>query len=241
MPLAWLPARLTGRRAQTATASTLDFTVPGWPGHLPGQHVDVRLTADDGYQAARSYSLAAPADGDRLELGVQVVADGEVSPYLADQLPPGGEVEIRGPLGNWFVWRPEQTEPALLVAGGSGVVPLTAMIRAHRLAGSSSLFQLVYSVREPENTWYREELADRGSPFLDIRFVHTRLAPPGAARRPGRIMAADLEEQAARLKAASPVYVCGPTGFVEAVSDLLVDLLTDLGKDPATIRTERFG
>src|SRR4051812_48832240 len=103
MPLAWLPARLTGRRAQTATASTLDFTVPGWPGHLPGQHVDVRLTADDGYQAARSYSLAAPADGDRLELGVQVVADGEVSPYLADQLPPGGEVEIRGPLGNWFV------------------------------------------------------------------------------------------------------------------------------------------
>jgi ferredoxin-NADP reductase len=240
MPLAWLPARLAERRAQTATARTLVFTVPGWPGHLPGQHIDVRLTADDGYQAVRSYSLAAPADDDRLELGVQAVDDGEVSPYLADQLPPGGEVEIRGPLGNWFVWRPEQTEPVLLVAGGSGVVPLTAMIRAHRLAGSRSLFQLVYSVRGPEDIWYREDLAD-GNPFLDIRFIHTRRVPQGTARAPGRIMAADLEGPTARLEPASPVYVCGSTPFVETVSDLLVGLLIDLGKDPATIRTERFG
>ena len=143
MPVAWHRARLDERRPQTATARSLTFTVPGWPGHLPGQHVDVRLTADDGYQAVRSYSVAAPAYGERIELGVQTVAGGEVSPYLADDLPVGAEVEMRGPLGNWFVWKPEQTEPALLVAGGSGVVPLAAMIRAHRAAGSIAAFQLL--------------------------------------------------------------------------------------------------
>ncbi|MGW2776331.1 FAD-binding oxidoreductase [Streptomyces olivaceoviridis] len=236
MALAWLPARLVGRRAQSATARTLVFTVPGRPGHLPGQHVDVRLTADDGYQAVRSYSLAAPADDDRLKLGVQAVADGEVSPYLADHLPPGEEVEVRGPLGNWFVWRPEQTEPVLSVAGGSGVVPLMSMIRAHRSAGSRGLLQLVYSVRDPKDVWYREELAD-GGPFLDIRFIHTRRTPPGASR----ITAADLREPTARLDPVSPVYVCGSTGFVETVGDLLVELFAGQGEEPATIRTERFG
>ncbi|MEW2289788.1 FAD-binding oxidoreductase [Streptomyces sp. NPDC047841] len=240
MALAWRPARLVGRHAQSATARTLVFAVPGWPGHLPGQHVDVRLTADDGYQAVRSYSLAAPADDDRLELGVQAVSDGEVSPYLADQLPPGEQVEMRGPLGNWFVWRPEQTEPVLSVAGGSGVVPLMAMVRAHRSAGSRSLFHLVYSVRGPEDIWYREELED-GGPFLDVRFLHTRRSPHGAPRAPGRVTAADLREPAARLDPVSPVYVCGPTGFVETVGDLLVELFAGRGKEPATIRTERFG
>ncbi|MET8770269.1 ferredoxin reductase [Streptomyces sp. NPDC004658] len=240
MAAAWLPARLVGRSAQSATARSLVFTVPGWPGHLPGQHVDVRLTADDGYQAVRSYSLAAPADDGRLELGVQSVADGEVSPYLADQLPPGEEVEMRGPLGSWFVWRPEQSEPVLSVAGGSGVVPLMAMVRAHRSAGSRGLFQLVYSVRGPEDIWYRDELVD-GGPFLDIRLLHTRRAPPGTSRPPGRITAADLREPTARLEPRSPVYVCGPTGFVETVSDLLVELFADQGKEPSTIRTERFG
>ncbi|MGP4012100.1 ferredoxin reductase [Streptomyces sp. 4N124] len=240
MALAWLPARLAERRAQTATARTLVFTAPGWPGHLPGQHIDVRLTADDGYQAVRSYSLAAPAGEDRVELGVQAVADGEVSPYLADQLPPGEEVEIRGPLGNWFVWRPEQTEPVLLVAGGAGVVPLMSMIRAHRLAGSRSLFQLIYSVRGPEDVWYRDDLTD-GNPSLDTRFIHTRRAPHGTARAPGRINAADLAEPTARLKPLSPVYVCGSTGFVETAADLLAEMLSNQGKDPATIRTERFG
>lgn len=236
MALAWRRARLVERRPQTATARSLLFGVPGWPGHLPGQHVDVRLTADDGYQAVRSYSLAAPADGDRIELGVQAVPDGEVSPYLVDDLPPGAEVEVRGPLGNWFVWRTEQTEPVLLVAGGSGVVPLTAMIRAHRQAPSPGPFHLLYSVRTPDDVWYRDHLDGR-DPHLDVRIVYTRRAPSGSPRAPGRIGQADLDGLTARLHPGSPVYVCGPTGFVEAVGDLL----TGMGRDAATIRTERFG
>ncbi|WP_406164973.1 ferredoxin reductase [Streptomyces sp. NBC_00996] len=236
MTLVWRRARLVERHPQTPTAHSLVFTVPGWSGHLPGQHVDVRLTADDGYQAVRSYSLAAPADGDRIELGVQAVSDGEVSPYLADQLPPGAEVEVRGPLGNWFVWHSEQTEPVLLVAGGSGVVPLAAMIRAHRKAESRSPFHLLYSVRTPDDIWYQDQLAD-GDPSLDVRIVYTRQAPPGSTRTPGRLTPDDLDASAARLQPNSPVYVCGPTGFVETAGDLLVDL----GRDPATIRTERFG
>ncbi|MGI5141699.1 MULTISPECIES: ferredoxin reductase [unclassified Streptomyces] len=236
MRIPWLRARLVERRPQTPTARSLVFEVPGWPGHLAGQHVDVRLTADDGYQAVRSYSLAAPADGETIELGVQAVPDGEVSPYLADDLPPAADVEVRGPLGNWFVWRTGQTDPVLLVAGGSGVVPLVAMIRAHREADSRSPFHLLYSVRTPEDIWYRDHLAD-GDEGLDVRIVYTRQAPPDSTRAPGRVTAADLDDLTARLFPASPVYVCGPTGFVEAVGDLL----TGLGRDPATIRTERFG
>ncbi|MHC3467929.1 ferredoxin reductase [Streptomyces sp. 7R007] len=234
--LAWRPARLVERRPLTATARALVLTVPGWPGHLAGQHVDVRLTADDGYQAVRSYSLAAPADGDRIELGVQAVADGEVSPYLADGLPQGAEVEVRGPLGNWFVWRPERPEPVLLVAGGSGVVPLMAMVRAHRETRSVAPFHLLYSVRTPDEVWYGDELTDRG-PSLDVHLLFTRQAPPGSPRAVGRLAQEDLEKRAGRLDPASPVYVCGPTAFVETAADLL----TGLGRDPATIRTERFG
>ncbi|MER5913973.1 FAD-binding oxidoreductase [Streptomyces sp. NPDC001982] len=236
MSLTWRPARLLERRAQTATARTLVFSVPGWPGHLAGQHVDVRLTADDGYQAVRSYSLAAPTDGERVELGVQAVPDGEVSPYLADALPVGADVEVRGPLGNWFVWRPAQTEPALLVAGGSGVVPLAAMIGAHRRARSRSPLHLLYSVRGPEDVWYRDLLTDE-DPVLDVSILYTRKTPPGTDRLPGRVAATDLAGPASALRPASPVYVCGPTAFVEVVGDLL----TGLGRDPATIRTERFG
>ena len=236
MRLAWRRARFAERRPQTATARSLLFTVQDWPGHLPGQHVDVRLTADDGYQAVRSYSLASPADGDRLELGVQTVADGEVSPYLADVLPVGADVEVRGPLGNWFVWRPDQADPVLLVAGGSGVVPLVAMVRGHRQAGGGKPFTLLYSVRTPDDVWYRGDLAD-GDPGLDVRLAYTRRAPPGSARPAGRVTPADLDRPLAGLTPTSPVYVCGPTGFVEAVSDALVDL----GRDPATVRTERFG
>ncbi|MET8453656.1 ferredoxin reductase [Streptomyces sp. NPDC005209] len=236
MSLAWHRARLVERRPQTDTARTLVFTVPDWPGHLPGQHLDVRLTADDGYQAVRSYSLAAPTDGARIELGVQAVSDGEVSPYLADVLPIGAEVEIRGPLGNWFVWRPGQTDPVLLVAGGSGVVPLAAMIHAHREAHSRSAFHLLYSVRTPDDVWYGDSLTDH-DPGLDVDFVYTRQAPSGSDRAPGRVTDTDLTGPVSRLLPASPAYVCGPTGFVEAVGDLL----TGLGRDPATIRTERFG
>ncbi|MFJ5262411.1 ferredoxin reductase [Streptomyces sp. NPDC088387] len=231
MAVAWYRARLVESRPQTPTARTLVLRAPGWPGHLPGQHVDVRLTADDGYQAVRSYSLAAPTDGDRIELGVQSVPDGEVSPYLAEDLPAGAEVEVRGPLGNWFVWRPGGTDPVLLVAGGAGIVPLTAMVRARGEAGSPAPFHLLYSVRGPDSLWYRDHLAE-DTPGLDVRIVYTRTAPPGTSRPPGRVTAADIPGVPA-----GRVYVCGPTDFVEAVDDLLIDL----GRDPATIRTERFG
>ncbi|MDI9884405.1 FAD-binding oxidoreductase [Streptomyces sp. HNM0645] len=236
MAAAWRRAHLVERLPQTPTARSLAFSVPGWPGHLAGQHVDVRLTADDGYQAARSYSLAAPADGERIELGVQAVADGEVSPYLADGLPLGADVEVRGPLGCWFVWRPGQTGPVLLVGGGSGVVPLTAMIRAHHGAKSPVGFQLVYSVRTPEDFWYRD-LLTVGTDRLDVDVLYTRRAPPDTARAPGRVSAGDLRGHVSRLAGAGTVFVCGPTAFVETVGDHLVDL----GRDPATIRTERFG
>ncbi|MFJ2399489.1 FAD-binding oxidoreductase [Streptomyces sp. NPDC087843] len=236
MRITWRTARLVERHPQTPTAHSLIFTVPSWPGHLAGQHVDVRLTADDGYQAVRSYSLAALAEDGRIELGVQTVPTGEVSPYLADELPVGADVEVRGPLGNWFVWRTEQTEPVLLVAGGSGIVPIAAMIRAHRRADSSSPFHLVYSVRTPSDVWYRNHLA-AGDPHLEVRLVYTRLNPPNGPRPPGRVAPADLDQAVPDLAPNSPVYVCGPTGFVEAVANLLVDM----GRDPATIRTERFG
>ncbi|MET8786221.1 FAD-binding oxidoreductase [Streptomyces sp. NPDC004589] len=236
MAVSWRRARLVERRSQTPSARSLAFAAPGWPGHLPGQHVDVRLTADDGYRAVRSYSLAAPADGESIELGVQTVPGGEVSPYLADDLPLGADVEVRGPLGNWFVWRTEQPEPVLLVAGGSGVVPLAAMIRAHHRTQSRSTFHLLYSVRTPDDVWYRDHLAD-GDPRHDVRIVYTRQGPLTGTRTPGRVGRSDLDGPASRLQPASPVYVCGPTGFVEAVGDLL----TDMGRDPATIRTERFG
>ncbi|MGP4111465.1 ferredoxin reductase [Streptomyces sp. 4N509B] len=231
----WLPARLVERTDQTATGRTLRFEVDGWPGHLPGQHVDVRLTAPDGYHAVRSYSLAAPSDGRRLELGVQAVPGGEVSPYLADVLPLGALVEVKGPLGGWFVWQPRrERRPALLVAGGSGVVPLIAMLRDRRRTGADVACALVYSARGEADVWYREEL-DVLRAEVPVRVVHTRLAPPGAARPAGRVTADDLRGLLPPDE--SRCYVCGPTGFVEHVSGLL---LRD-GHPPDRIRTERFG
>jgi len=162
--LAWREARLAERWDETPTARTLVLAVPGWPGHLAGQHVDVRLTAADGYTAQRSYSVAAPADGELVTLTVQRLDDGEVSPFLAGSYALGDPVEVRGPVGGWFVWRPADAEPVLLVAGGSGVVPLMAMIRARRAAGSTAPFRLLYSVRSPADRFYRSEL-DRLAPI----------------------------------------------------------------------------
>ncbi|GIH26436.1 oxidoreductase [Acrocarpospora phusangensis] len=230
--LPWRAAKLTGIRQETATARTLVFTIPGWPGHLAGQHVDVRLTAPDGYSTERSYSVAAPERGDRVELTVELVEDGEVSPYLLEVLEVGDEVEIRGPVGGWFVWRPERATPVLLVGGGSGVVPLMAMIRARRAAGSSAPFRLIYSVREPDQRFYLDELADP-QPGLDITYIFTRKTPDGWDRAPGRITAADLDG----VSPGTDSYVCGPTGFVEAAADHLIAL----GHAPDRIRTERFG
>jgi ferredoxin-NADP reductase len=225
----WQTARLIESCAETPTARTLRFAVPHWPGHLAGQHVDLRLTADDGYKAQRSYSLASPADGEIIELTVQLVPDGEVSSYLADDMQIGDALEIRGPLGGWFVWRPEQIEPVLLIAGGSGIVPLRAMLRAS--AASTAEFRLLYSTRTPGDVIYAAELARDG-----VAILYTRAAPMDSPRPAHRLDAADLalgwpaERQ-------PTCYVCGPTPFVETAANLLVRA----GHDPDRIRTERFG
>ncbi|GAA0380275.1 oxidoreductase [Acrocarpospora corrugata] len=230
--LPWRVAELVEVRHETTTARTLVFEVPGWPGHLAGQHVDVRLTAPDGYSTQRSYSVAAPEQGERVELTVELVRDGEVSPYLTEILEIGDQVEIRGPVGGWFVWRPERVAPVLLVAGGSGMVPLMAMIRARREAGSSAPFRLIYSVREPDQRFYLDELASP-DPGLDVAYIFTRKTPDGWARPPGRIMPPDLAGASTDIDS----FVCGPTGFVEAAADQLIAL----GHAAERIRTERFG
>ncbi|WP_116950582.1 ferredoxin reductase [Jiangella endophytica] len=237
--LEWRVATLAGVRQETPTALTLLLDVPGWPGHVPGQHVDVRLTDEDGYSTQRSYSLAAPADGDRVELTVQRVKGGEVSEYLTDTFSVGDPVELRGPVGGWFVWHPSRTAPVLLVAGGSGIVPLMAMIRARRQARSRAPFRLIHSVRSPSDQYYASELrrATRDEGGLDIATVYTRSAPTGSARPPRRIGPADLELYGWPPQFEPTCYVCGPTGFVEKVANTLVGL----GHDPRRIRTERFG
>src|SRR4030095_2515340 len=171
----WRLAHLVERRPETESASTLVLEVTGWPGHLAGQHVDVRLTAPDGYQAARSYSLAGPTNGDRIEITVQRVPDGEVSSYLADEAGNGDTVEVRGPVGGWFVWKPEDSAPVLLVAGGSGVVPLMAMIRSLATVDRTP-FRLISSVRTPDDRIYEHELRRRATEDsgLDITFLYTR-------------------------------------------------------------------
>jgi ferredoxin-NADP reductase len=223
----WLAARVFAVRSETSVARTIVLDVPGWPGHEAGQHVDVKLTAPDGYSAQRSYSIAAPPDGERIELTVQRVVDGEVSPYLVDELLPTDELEVRGPIGGWFTWHAAETVPVALVAGGSGIVPLMAMIRQRAHVGSTAPFTLVYSVRGAADVYYRAELAASDVP---VRLLYTRTDTP--TRPAGRVTAADLPDATG-----ARVYVCGPTGFVEAVSDLLLAR----GQDPASIRTERFG
>ncbi|WP_181764756.1 ferredoxin reductase [Streptomyces albidus (ex Kaewkla and Franco 2022)] len=234
--LRWQVATLLERHAENETASTLVLDAPGWPGHLAGQHVDVRLTAEDGYSAQRSYSLASAPGGQFVELTVQRVADGEVSPYLVDQLAVGDPVELRGPVGGWFVWSPEKVGPVLLVGGGSGVVPLMAMIRARRTTAASTPFRLLHSVRGPADRYYLPELR-RGEPGLETEYLFTRTSPDDWPRRPGRIRREDLTGFAWPPETSPLCYVCGPTGFVENAADLLVDL----GHDPDHIRTERFG
>jgi ferredoxin-NADP reductase len=234
--LVWRIARLVEIRDETPSARTLVLQVPGWPGHLAGQHVDVRLTAEDGYSTQRSYSIAAPADGERVELTVQRVPGGEVSPYLTEELTIGDDVEIRGPVGGWFVWRPNGTAPVLLVAGGSGIVPLMAMIRARRQAGSRTPFRLVYSLREPGERYYAEELR-LPDPGLDVTYLYTRAVPDGWTRPPGRLTVADLNTGGWPADFGPECYVCGSTGFVETASDILLAM----GHDARAIKTERFG
>jgi len=229
---------LVEHRAEARAARTLVLRVPDWPGHLAGQHVDVRLTAADGYQASRSYSLASPTDGDRISLTVQRVDDGEVSPYLTEVFAIGDAVEIRGPAGGWFVWRPDDPDPVLLIGGGAGIVPLMAMVRARRAANSRAPFRLIYSVRTPEDTYYADELrVPQPGDGLDVMFAYTRAAPAGHPRPVGRLGVADINAHGWPPDFQPQCFVCGPTGFVETVADVLVAL----GHDPRQIKTERFG
>ena len=235
--LNWLVGEVTALRDETATARTIVLSVPGWPGHAPGQHVDVRLTAEDGYSAQRSYSIASAADGTRVELTVQRLPDGEVSPYLAGSLVVGQPLELRGPIGGWFVWVPADPGPVLLVAGGSGIVPLMSMIRARQQVASTAPFRLVYSVRGPADVIYAAELAERAAGGLHVSYVYTRTAPPDARARVGRISGPVLAADGWRAGDAPAVFVCGPSGFVEAAASLL----TRMGHDASVIKTERFG
>jgi ferredoxin-NADP reductase len=236
----WHIGTVVALHDETATARTITLDVSDWPGHVAGQHVDVRLTAPDGYSAVRSYSIASAANSERrIELTVERLPDGEVSPYLTQEIAVGDSLELRGPIGGWFVWRSQQTEPIQLIAGGSGIVPLMAMIRTRALAGSTAPFRLVYSVREPEAVFYREELQalsdHNGS--VNLTYAYTRVAPKNWPRPPGRIDAALIANTTWPSNLVPTCYVCGSTPFVESVAGFL----GSSGNSHDKIRTERFG
>ncbi len=222
---------------ESATSRTLRFDAPGLAPALAGQHIDVRLTAADGYTAQRSYSLSSAAAASPIEVTVDLMPDGEVSPYLVGELGVGDAVEVAGPIGRWFVWRPEQREPVQLIAGGSGIVPLMSMIRTRAAVGSGATFRLLASVRSPDREFYRDELDRLTDPTCTIDRLYTRAAPAGSSRGAGRIAVGDLVARTIPPTDGPTVYVCGPTGFVETVADLLIDL----GHPAERVRTERFG
>lgn len=235
--LTWQTATARSLRPEAPAARTIDLEVPGWAGHLPGQHVDVRLTAPDGYTATRAYSIADAADGERVTITVAEVPGGEVSGYLTREMRPGDQVEVRGPLGGWFIWRPEDRGPVQLIAGGSGLAPLRAMVRARTRSGSRVPMRLLCSVRDPSSAFYAEELAAETlrTEGVPVTWQHTRTAPPG--ERAGRIDGDLLSAVTFAPSLAPTCYVCGPTPFVEAMTGLLVEL----GHDVERIRAERFG
>ncbi len=235
-PGPWHVATLLHRRVESASAATLSLDCERWPGHRAGQHVDVRLTGEDGYQAQRSYSIASAPHDDGLELTVERIDDGEVSPYLVEDMRPGDALELRGPIGLWFTWDAvADGGPLLLVAGGSGVVPLRAMLR-HRAAVDDDVpARLLLSARSPEDVIYADELGCAGG--LQAFTTYTRAAPPDWKGYARRIDPAMLGEVAFAPAENPRIYVCGPTAFVETASTALVEL----GHDPAAVKTERFG
>jgi ferredoxin-NADP reductase len=223
---------------ETSSVRSIVLDPPDWPGHLAGQHVDVRLTAEDGYQAQRSYSIGSGPEDDHVVLTVERLDDGEVSPYLVDELRPGDDLELRGPIGGYFVWKESLGGPLLLIAGGSGIVPLRAMLRHREAVGSDVPVRLLYSSRSVEEVIYRAELEHAAAEHdADVRFTLTRSRPDGWRGYDRRIDRALLEEVAWPVADDPLVYVCGPTGFVETAAGSLVDL----GHDARRIRTERFG
>jgi ferredoxin-NADP reductase len=238
--LAWQRATVRQLISETPRVKSLVLDVPGWAGHRAGQHLDVRLTAEDGYRAERSYSIASAPLGDtRVTLTVERLDDGEVSPYLTDVLRPGDELEVRGPIGGWFTWRPAEGGPLLLVAGGSGIAPLMAMIRLRAAVRSPVPVCLLYSARTYEEIIYRAELERRAADDLDLHVAYalTRSQPPGWQGYRRRIDRAMLEEVAWAPAERPLVFVCGPTPLVEAAATACVEL----GYAPERVKTERFG
>ncbi|MDQ3865186.1 MAG: ferredoxin reductase [Actinomycetota bacterium] len=237
--LAWRIGEVVETSLDTPRTKRLFLDVPGWEGHRAGQHVDVRLTAEDGYQAQRSYSIAsAPEDG-RVELLIERLEDGEVSPYLTDELRAGDGLELRGPIGGWFAWDVREGGPLLLVAGGSGIAPLMAMIRHRKAAGSDTPVRLIFSSRSYEEIIFREELERLAAEDETLQITHklTRSRPPGWRGYDRRIDEEMLGDLAFSPGERPLAFVCGPTALVETVATTLVGL----GNEPARIKTERFG
>jgi ferredoxin-NADP reductase len=238
--LPWLMATATAIQSETSRVKTIRFDVPRWRGHLAGQHVDIRLTAEDGYQAQRSYSIASPQGADtRLELTLEHVEEGEVSPFLLDVLAIGDAIELRGPIGGYFTWRPSDGGPLMLIAGGSGVVPLMSIVRTRAAAGDRTPARLLYSSRTQADIIYRGELDRLAHANDGVEIVHTltRAQPANWSGERGRIDQAMLSKHGWPASRKPRIFVCGPTPFVEAVANALVAL----DHAPDRIKTERFG
>jgi len=239
-PAGWQPATVVSIREETRRVKTIGFAAANWPGHLAGQHADVRLTSADGYRAERSYSIASPPEAATLELTVERLDDGEVSPFLVDQLQPNDTIQLRGPIGGYFVWSAlEHRNPLLLVAGGIGVVPLMCMLRHRRVSGSAVPATLVYSCRTREEVVYEKELEEiaRSDPRFTLRITLTREVAPGWSGGVGRINLPIVQSLLNELGSAADAFVCGSAGFVESASALLVQA----GQPASAVRTERFG
>jgi len=237
--LSWLVAEVVDLVDETPRVRTIVFDVPGWAGHRPGQHVDIRLTAEDGYQAQRSYSISAPENGNRVEITVELIDEGEVSPFLVEDLMAGDRIELRGPIGDYFVWEPGSGRPTQLIAGGSGVAPLRAMIRAAAATPGAEAVRLLYSARTEEDIVFRQELDALAAQDsrIQVTYTLTRGHGPDWNGLSGRVDRAMLSEHVWPADAGPVCYVCGPTGFVETVASGLVEL----GHRPDRVRTERFG
>jgi ferredoxin-NADP reductase len=233
--LTWQVGTVTSVASETDSVRTIGLEVPGWPGHNAGQHLDIRLTAEDGYTAERSYSIAA-ADGEPVAITVERLDDGEVSPYLTEELQPGDQLGVRGPIGRWFVWDPSDCGPLLLIAGGSGVVPLRAILRHRQLIGSHVPARLLYSARALGEVIYRSEL-DQYHDGSQVSYTLTRSQPPDWTGFTGRVDRAMLAEVAWPARDRPLAHVCGPTPFVETVARELVAL----GYPAGRVKTERFG
>jgi ferredoxin-NADP reductase len=237
--LAWRIGEVVETSPETPRTKSLFLEIPDWDGHRAGQHVDVRLTAEDGYQAQRSYSIASAPENGRVELLIERLDDGEVSPYLTEELRAGDGLELRGPIGGWFAWDAREGGPLLLVAGGSGIAPLMAIIRHRQAAGNEVPVRLLFSSRSYEEVIFREELESlaAGDETLEITHTLTRSAPPGWQGYDRRIDEEMLGEVAFSPDERPLAFVCGPTPLVEAVATTLVGL----GHEPTRVKTERFG